>query len=38
MMMLEYLRRINPAFHKHMGTYLFTEGNITKIEKASEDK
>ena len=38
MMMLEYLRRINPVFHKHMKTYLFTEGDITKIEKAVENK
>jgi ferritin-like protein len=29
---LEYLRRINPVFDKHMRTYLFTEGDITEIE------
>jgi ferritin-like protein len=29
---LEYLRRINPIFDKHMRTYLFTEGDITEIE------
>jgi ferritin-like protein len=32
MMGLEYLRRINPVFDKHMRTYLFTEGDITEIE------
>jgi hypothetical protein len=35
---LEYLRRINPVFDKHMRTYLFTEGDITKIEEQAEDK
>ena len=37
MMALEYLRRINPVFDKHMRTYLFTEGDITEIEGKAED-
>lgn len=37
MMGLEYLRRINPVFDKHMRTYLFTEGDITAIEEKTED-
>ena len=36
MMGLEYLRRINPVFNKHMRTYLFSEGDITAIEEKSE--
>jgi ferritin-like protein len=32
MMGLEYLRRTNAVFDKHMRTYLFTEGDITEIE------
>jgi ferritin-like protein len=36
MMGLEYLRRINPVFDKHMRTYLFTEGDITEIEERAE--
>ncbi len=36
MMGLEYLRRISPAFDKHMRTYLFTEGDITEIEEQAE--
>jgi ferritin-like protein len=36
MMALEYLRRMNPAFDKHMRTYLFTEGDITEIEEKAE--
>ncbi len=32
MMALEYLRRMSPAFDKHMRTYLFTEGDILEIE------
>jgi ferritin-like protein len=36
MMGLEYLRRINPVFDKHMRTYLFTEGDITEIEENAE--
>jgi uncharacterized protein len=37
MMALEYLRRINPVFDKHMRTYLFSEGDILEIEEKSED-
>jgi ferritin-like protein len=37
-MMLEYLRRINPVFDKHLRTYLFTEGDITKIEEEAEKR
>jgi len=37
MMALEYLRRMNPVFDKHMRTYLFTEGDITAIEEEAED-
>ncbi|HEX8136132.1 MAG TPA: encapsulin-associated ferritin-like protein [Pyrinomonadaceae bacterium] len=33
---LEYLRRINPMFDKHMRTYLFTTGDITDIEEEAE--
>jgi ferritin-like protein len=33
---LEYLRRVNPVFDKHMRTYLFTEGDITAIEEKAE--
>ena len=36
MMALEYLRRINPVFDRHMRTYLFTEGDITEIEEKAE--
>jgi ferritin-like protein len=35
---LEYLRRINPTFDKHMRTYLFTTGDITDIEEEAEGK
>lgn len=38
MMALEYLRRINPVFNEHMRTYLFTSGDITEIEAASEQE
>ncbi|HWS53500.1 MAG TPA: ferritin-like domain-containing protein [Pyrinomonadaceae bacterium] len=37
-MTLEYLRRNNPVFDKHMRTYLFTEGDITEIEERAEGK
>jgi uncharacterized protein len=37
MMGLEYLRRINPVFDKHMRTYLFTEGDIVEVEKKAEE-
>ena len=33
---LEYLRRVNPTFDKHMRTYLFSEGDITAIEEKAE--
>ena len=36
MMALEYLRRINPVFDKHMKTYLFTKGEITEIEEKAK--
>ena len=36
MMTLEYLRRLNTVFDKHMRTYLFTEGDITEIEEQAE--
>jgi len=36
MMALEYLRRMNSAFDKHMRTYLFTEGDILEIEEEAE--
>ena len=38
MLMLDYLRRINPVFDKNMRTYLFTEADITKIEEEAEEK
>src|SRR3954452_24484590 len=38
MMALEYLRRINPVFDKHMRAYLFTEGDILEIEEKAEDE
>ena len=38
MMALEYLRRMNPVFDKHMRTYLFTEGDILEIEEKEEEK
>lgn len=37
MMALEYLRRMNPVFDKHMRTYLFTEGDILEIEEKAEE-
>ncbi len=36
MMALEYLRRINPVFDKHMRTYLFSEGDILEVEEKAE--
>src|SRR5436190_22974793 len=38
MMALEWLRRTNAVFEKHMRTYLFTEGDILEVEKESEGK
>lgn len=37
MMGLEYLRRINPVFDKHMRTYLFTEKDIVEVENEDRD-
>jgi ferritin-like protein len=37
MMALEYLRRINPVFDRHMRTYLFTEGDILEVEEKAEE-
>jgi ferritin-like protein len=37
MMALEYLRRMNPVFDKHMRTYLFTEGDILELEEKAEE-
>ena len=34
---LEYLRRVNPVFDKHMRTYLFTDGDITELEEQAEE-
>ena len=34
---LEYLRRVNPVFDKHMRTYFFTEDDIVEVEKKTED-
>lgn len=31
-MVLEWIRRNNPIFETHLRTYLFSEGEITKIE------
>ena len=36
-MLLEWLRRRDPAFDRHLRTYLFTEGSITEIEHDAED-
>ena len=36
MMALEWLRRTNAVFDKHMRTYLFTEGDILEIEEKAE--
>jgi len=36
MMGLEWLRRNNAVFDKHMRTYLFTEGDILEIEEKAE--
>lgn len=35
-MLLEWLRRRDPALDDHMRTYLFTEGSITEIEHDAE--
>jgi uncharacterized protein len=36
MMGLEYLRRTNAVFDKHMRTYLFTEDDILEVEEKAE--
>ncbi len=36
MMTLEYLRRNNAVFDKHMKTYLFSEGDIVEVEEKAE--
>jgi ferritin-like protein len=36
MMLLEWLRRRDPALDGHLRTYLFTEGSITEIEHDAE--
>ncbi len=35
-MLLEWLRRRDPALARHMKTYLFSEGSITDIEHEAE--
>ena len=35
-MLLEWLRRRDPALDRHLRTYLFTEGSITEIEHDAE--
>jgi uncharacterized protein len=37
MMLLEWLRRHDPALDRHMRTYLFTEGPVTEIEADGEN-
>jgi uncharacterized protein len=37
-MALEYLRRVNPVFDKHLRTYLFSEGDIVEVEEKAERK
>jgi ferritin-like protein len=34
-MLLEWLRRHDPALNDHLRTYLFTEGPVTELEKAA---
>jgi hypothetical protein len=36
-MLLEWLRRRDPALDGHLRTYLFTQGSITEIEHEAED-
>lgn len=38
MMVLEYLRRMDPVFDKHMKTYLFSEGDILEVEEKAEKR
>jgi len=37
-MVLEWLRRRDPAFDKQLRTYLFSKGDILKVEEAAESK
>lgn len=37
MMMLEYLRRLDPVFNEHMRNYLFAPGDIVGIEARQGD-
>lgn len=36
-MVIEWLRRHDPVFDRHLRTYLFTEGSITEIEHEAEN-
>src|SRR5689334_3868659 len=36
-MLIEWLRRHDEALDRHLHTYLFTSGDITGIERATED-
>jgi ferritin-like protein len=36
MMVLEYLRRMDPTFNKHMKTYLFTTADILEVEEEAD--
>ena len=38
MMVLEYLRRMDKTFDKHMKTYLFTTADILEVEEEAEEK
>src|SRR5437016_1266724 len=38
MMALEYLRRMDETFNKHMRTYLFTTADILEVEEQAEEK
>jgi uncharacterized protein len=38
MMALEYLRRMDATFNKHMRTYLFTTEDILEVEEKAEEK
>jgi ferritin-like protein len=35
-MVLEWLRRNDPKFDQHLRTYLFSEGDVTKLEKVEK--
>ncbi len=37
-MILEWLRRSDPDFDRHLSTYLFTNGPITEVEEAATGK